>query len=86
MKKLTREQAAVVGAFTGVVLGPFQDIHKYAERVLKRPIVDLEFADDNVARKIQDAAEADFLSICPDESDAEFECQSPESVHRYLSL
>lgn len=82
MKKLTREQAAVVGAFTGVVLGPFQDIHKYAERVLGRPIFDFEFADDNVARKIQDAAEADFLSICPNESDGQFECSGPSPVHQ----
>mgnify|MGYP001615151816 CR=1 FL=1 len=30
MDKLTRRQAAIIGAFTGVTCGPFEDIQDYA--------------------------------------------------------
>ena len=34
MKRLTRDQAAVIGAFTGILAGPFSDMHRYIEKVL----------------------------------------------------
>lgn len=62
--KLTPEQAAIIGAFTGISAGPFSDIHAYAERVLGRPIWTHEFASERVAAELKEAAKEDFLSIC----------------------
>lgn len=36
--RLTREQAALIGAYTGYALGPFSDVHVVIERVLGRPV------------------------------------------------
>lgn len=62
--RLTKEQAAVIGAFTGIAAGPFGDIHEYAERVLGRPILTHEFASHDLWDRLKDAARADFLSLC----------------------
>ena len=33
--RLTREQAAIIGAYTGICCGPFSDIHALAEALLE---------------------------------------------------
>ena len=38
VQKLTREQAAIVGLYTGVCCGPFEDIHELAEKILEREV------------------------------------------------
>lgn len=63
-QRLTAEQAAIIGAFTGVTAGPFADIHEYAERMLGRPIWTHEFAREDMQDKLREAARDDFLSIC----------------------
>lgn len=63
-KCLTREQAAIVGAYTGVLCGPFGDVHGYVERVLGRPVWTHEMASEEVMTAVRDAAKADFLAIC----------------------
>lgn len=62
--KLTKEQAAIVGAYTGYAAGPFSDIHEYAEGVLGRPIWTHEFANKSLAEKLREASKDDFISIC----------------------
>lgn len=63
MKKLTKEQAAVLGAFTGIACGPFADIHEYAEKVMGRPCWTHEFASSDFSEKLKELAREDFLSI-----------------------
>lgn len=41
--RLTKEQAAIIGLYTGITAGPFADIHELAERLMKRPIFTHEF-------------------------------------------
>ncbi len=62
--KLTKEQAAIIGAYTGITAGPFSDIHEYAEKVFGHPVWTHEFADKGMADKLSAAAKADFLAIC----------------------
>lgn len=61
--RLTREQAAIIGAFTGYAAGPFSDIHGYAEKVLGRPIWTHEFATKAVTDALREAARADFVAL-----------------------
>lgn len=70
LPKLTKEQAAVIGAFTGFAIGPFSDVHEYAERVLGRPIFTHEFADLTIANKLREAAKSDFVSMAYEEDAA----------------
>ncbi len=62
--RLTKEQAAIIGAFTGISCGPFGDIHEYAERVLGRPVWTHQFADPAVWAELKAAVKPDFLALC----------------------
>lgn len=62
--KLTREQAAVVGAFTGYAAGPFSDIHEYAEKKLGRPVLTHEFGDREFSIQLAHATRDDFIALC----------------------
>lgn len=64
MVKLTKEQAAIIGAYTGFAMGPFGDIQEYAERVLRRPCWTHEFGSKAFAKELREAAKADLLAIC----------------------
>lgn len=65
-QKLTKRQAAIVGAFTGFLSGQFSDMHEYIEEIMGRPVWTHEMADKETAAKIKEAARADFLSIVAD--------------------
>ena len=62
--RLTREQAAVLGAYTGITCGPFADVHRYAEEKLGRPIFTHEFASVGMADRLRVASKSDFLRLC----------------------
>lgn len=61
--RLTKEQAAIIGAYTGIAVGPFSDIKEYAEHKLERSIMTHEFATERVWAELKLAAFADLLSI-----------------------
>lgn len=65
--KLTRDQAAIVGAYTGFLIGPFSDMHGYAERVLGRPIFTHQFADAELMEALKNAAMDDFVALAPEQ-------------------
>lgn len=64
-KRLTTEQAAIVGAYTRVLCGSFNDLHEYIERKLKRSVQTAELP--SIADEIKTAATEDFLAICADQ-------------------
>ncbi len=64
MNRLTREQAAIIGAYTGYLAGPFSDMHEYVEKVMGRPIWTHDMANADTMEKIREAAKADFVAIC----------------------
>ncbi len=35
---MTRRESAIIGAFTGVLCGPFDALHEYVEEVMGRPV------------------------------------------------
>lgn len=63
-QQLTKEQAAIIGAFTGKLAGPFSELHEYAERTLGRSIWSHQLADPELALELSDAARNDFVAIC----------------------
>ena len=44
MQPLTRRQAAILSAYTGILFGPFSDFHAYAEEKLGHQVWTHEFA------------------------------------------
>ena len=65
--RLTKRQAAIIGAYTGVTCGPFADIHAYAEHLLGDEIQTMTFAGREFAALLKEKAKSDFLSICHEE-------------------
>lgn len=66
MEKLTRKQAAVIGAYTGVLVGRWQDLHEYIDGIMERPVYSHELGDKKIAREIKAKAAKDFLAIVAD--------------------
>lgn len=64
INQLTKEQAAIIGAFTGIACGPFSDIHGYAEKVLGRSVWTHQFASKEFCEELREASRADFIALC----------------------
>lgn len=62
--RLTSRQAAIVGAYTGVLAGPFSDMRAYIEELLQRPVFTHELAYDALCERIKEMAKPDYLAIC----------------------
>jgi hypothetical protein len=63
--KITRAQAAILGAYTGILCGPFEDMHEYIEQIMGRPVFTHELASDTLCEEIKEKAKQDFLAILP---------------------
>lgn len=66
MSKLSREHAAIIGAYTGYLCGPFEDMHKLIEEVLGRPVWTHELASKKLSEEIRAAVLPKFKEICAD--------------------
>jgi hypothetical protein len=62
--RLTREQAALIGAYTAVLCGPISDVHELVERVMGRPVWTHEMGDPHFMEEVRKAVQPQFLSIC----------------------
>lgn len=62
MQQLTKEQAAIIGLYTGVTCGPFEDIHELAEKLMDRPVWTHEFP--GLREELKERAKPLFLGIC----------------------
>lgn len=69
MNRLTRKQAAIIGAYTANTLGPFGDIVDYVH-TLKGFEGIADYGMVTFKNKIREACKEDFLSICADASDS----------------
>lgn len=65
--KLTKEQAAIIGAYTGFLCGEFADLHEYVERIMGQPVWTHQFPA--LREKIAEKARPDFLALCYGRSD-----------------
>ena len=63
MTPLTREQSAVISAFTGILCGPFEAMHEYVEQIMGRPVMTHEMGDEEIARQIKEKSREDFLAL-----------------------
>ena len=61
---MTKREKAVVGAYTGVLMGKFDDMHAYIEEVMGRPVFTHELANKPTIEEIEDRARDEFLAIC----------------------
>lgn len=69
MQRLTKEQAAIIGLYTGVACGPFQDIQELAEKVAECPLWTHQFANEALWKELKEKVKPQFIALCydPDE-------------------
>jgi hypothetical protein len=67
--KLTREQAAIIGAFTGIACGPFEDIQKLGDELMGHPTFTHQYGDKKFVDDLKDRCKPKFLEICPSMED-----------------
>lgn len=60
---MTKREAAVVSAYTGILIGSFSWMHEYIEEIMERPVFTHELADEEVIGQIKKKAKDDFLAI-----------------------
>lgn len=62
-QRLTKRQAAIIGAYTGVLVGAFPDLHEYVEELLGRPVFTHELGGKRLTEDIKHLAKVDLLNI-----------------------
>ena len=62
-KMITKREAAIITAHTGIMLGSFSDFHEYVEYIMGRPIWTHEMGRKEIANKIKQLSKNDFIHL-----------------------
>ena len=60
---MTKHEAAVISAFTGLLIGGFDELHKYIEQIMGRPVFTHELGSAQVANQIKELSRPDFIKL-----------------------
>lgn len=60
MKKLTKEQAFVVTCWSTVLFIDYSEFWKMAEECLGEPIINIEFGNEEIWKKLREKTKKDF--------------------------
>jgi hypothetical protein len=63
IQKLTKEQAAIISGFTGILCGEFSDFHADVEKRLGRSVQTFEFSLKEFMTEVKKLYKADFIEI-----------------------
>lgn len=58
---MTKREASIVSAYTGIFIGDFDDFYSYISQLLGRPVFTHELPE--LADKIKELSKPDFMSI-----------------------
>ena len=62
--KLTKQQAIIISAYTGITCCKFSDMHEDVEKRLGRPVYTHEFGGLTMKDHLRNVYREDFLAIC----------------------
>ena len=60
---MTKKEAAIISAYTGIFLGEFSDMHEYIEQILGRPVFTHQLANEDINNEIKNKSRDDFMSL-----------------------
>lgn len=60
---MNKKEAAIIMAYTDVVIGDFSVFHKYAEELLGRQIFIHEFSYDELSKELKQKSKPDFIAM-----------------------
>lgn len=58
---MNKKEAAIVSAYTGYLIGDFEDFHKYVEQILQKPVFTHSLPE--LMNEIHEKSKADFVNI-----------------------
>ena len=61
---MNKREAAVIGAYTGILLGAYIDMHKYIEELLNRTVAAEELSGRDLCEEISIKSKPELLEIC----------------------
>lgn len=61
---MTNRERIIVSAYTGYLMCDFNDVHRYIEEKLGRPVWTHEMGYPEMQKAIHEASEDDFLALC----------------------
>lgn len=68
---MTKKEACIITAYTGILMLGFSDFHKYAEDRLGRPIQTVEFGDQKFLDELKEKVSKEFVKITKNLDDIE---------------
>ena len=66
---VTKQERVIVSAHTGFLMCDFDEVHKYIEKQLGRPVWTHELTSPEMEKSIREATKPDFLALCQEDSD-----------------
>ena len=60
---MTSREAAIVSAYTGVLIGDFNELHRYVEEKFGHPVWTHQMSTTAFADRLKDLSRDDFLAI-----------------------
>lgn len=63
---MTLDEKIVVSAYTGYLMCDFNEVHRYIEKLLGRPVFTHDLALDVIEDEVREKSKDDFLKICAD--------------------
>lgn len=66
---MTKREKIIVSAYTGVLLCDFDDLHRYIEEAVGRPVqtIELGLGGEEILEKVKAYSKEEFLEICEKE-------------------
>ncbi len=61
---MTYKEAVVISAYTGFLMCDFDDLHKYIEEKLGRPVWSHELGLEEIQNEIRQKCKTEFLELC----------------------
>ena len=60
---MTKREAAIVSAYTGILIGRFDDMQRYVDEKIGRPTWTHEYGSEEFAQEIKRLTKQDFMDI-----------------------
>jgi len=66
---MTKRESAIIGAYTGILCGPFDALHGYIKEILERPVLTHELTSKTVFAEIKEKSTKDFMELAASVTD-----------------
>ena len=66
---MTNKEKLIVSAYTGILMVEWEELHRFVEKLLGRPVYAHEFDDEAVIEEILAKVKDDFMKLCEEDDE-----------------